>query len=419
MVGTVIASRGRQVWVQPLAACVPRGYKRSFTTRRVPTEAMRTVVGGALRPRSGDVVLAEVVRLGHHRRLETPDGRLSQLHVGDMIIVAYGDRYAPDQFEAVVPTRLVPAQLVAGGGIAALVQSRSTDVRTATDIAPVGLVGDERGRPLNLTAFRLPPCTDDRPRPRTVGVLGTSMNSGKTTTIRYLVHGMARAGLKPGATKVTGTGSGGDFWVMIDAGAHEMLDFTDAGMSSTYRQPMPAVEQALVDLVGHLTASGSGVNLVEVADGALQQETSRLLDSQVFRDTVDVLVFAASDAMGAAAGVSRLQQLGHEVVAVSGKLTRSPLARREAEQATGLPVLDIAQLADPSIVCPLLAIPYTQAATATGQGGSLEASDIGATQVDLLDAQPRTPERNVLVDLHRGVIELLEEGEDDSLVSGG
>ncbi|MCA1675687.1 MAG: hypothetical protein LC799_27080 [Actinobacteria bacterium] len=30
-----------------------------------------------------------------------------------------------------------------------------------------------------------------------------------------------------GATKVTGTGSGADYWVMVDAGASCVADFTD------------------------------------------------------------------------------------------------------------------------------------------------------------------------------------------------
>ena len=64
-----------------------------------------------------------------------------------------------------------------------------------------------------------PARTGTRERPRTIAVIGTSMNSGKTTTIRYLVRGMSAGGARPGTTKVTGTGSGGDYWVMLDAGA--------------------------------------------------------------------------------------------------------------------------------------------------------------------------------------------------------
>ncbi|HSE69677.1 MAG TPA: hypothetical protein VLA97_02885, partial [Nocardioidaceae bacterium] len=68
------------------------------------------------------------------------------------------------------------------------------------------------------------------------------------------------------------------------------------------------------------------------------------------------------DAMGAAAGVDRLRELGLNVVAVSGRLTRSPLSMREAEKATGLPVLGAAELSDPQLVSELLGIPEVHGA---------------------------------------------------------
>ncbi len=330
--------------------------KVSFTTRRVPREAMRTTISGAVRPRSGDLVLARIATLGHHRHIEQPDGRRAVLHAGDEIIVAYGDRYATDQFESQVPQSLGEVQLVASGGIASEVLSRSLAVRRATDIEPVGLIGDAKGRPVNIRDFGLKPVHPDRPRPRTVAVIGTAMNSGKTTTIHDIVHGLARTGVAVGATKVTGTGSGNDYWCMVDAGAHRMLDFTDVGMSSTYKQPIDKLERKFVELVDHLTDSGTALNLVEIADGIYQRETSRLLESDAFNNLIDVVLFAAPDSMGAAAGVAHLRGLGHNVVAMSGLLTRSPLAVREAAAVTGLPVLTRDELADPEVTRKLLGL---------------------------------------------------------------
>lgn len=351
-----MSNSNRRIWVQDLEKRRLSSVKRAFTCRRVDVGSLRTLVGGSLRPRPGDLVLARVVRLGQHRKLELTDGRRAALHLGDEVLVAYGDRYAPDQFEAHVPDRLSPCHLVASGGIAARMISRSLDVRNPTEIEPIGLVGDEYGRPLNLSGYALPPVRRQAEAPPTVAVIGTSMNSGKTTTIHYLVHSLGRAGRNPGVTKVTGTGSGGDYWVMVDAGAHVMLDFTDAGLASTYRQPMRKIGATFQRLLGHLSSAGSGVRLVEVADGIYQKETALLIESALFRSEVDMVIFAAGDAMGAAAGASHLQSLGLNVLAVSGRLTRSPLAVREAEGATGLPVLGLAELADPVLACGLLGL---------------------------------------------------------------
>ncbi|MGQ0574044.1 MAG: DUF1611 domain-containing protein [Pseudonocardia sp.] len=345
--GAANGVRGRRISVQPLTDARRERVKVGFAVRRVPREAMQTILAGTMRPRTGDVVLARISRLGQHRKLEQPDGRRAALHIGDEIIVTYADRYAPDQFEAHVPPDLGRTQLVASGGIASQMLTRSSGVRNATDIEPVGLVGDAHGRPLNVADFGLPAVPARDERPRTVAVIGTSMNSGKTTTIHFMVHGLTRAGVRAGVTKVTGTGSGADYWVMLDAGAHRMLDFTDVGLASTYRQPMIRVEQAFVELVDHLADAGSQVAFVEVADGIYQRETAKLIESEIFAATVDAVVFAAADSSGAVAGVHHLRSRGLDVVAVSGRITRSPLAVREAEQVLGLPVLDLDQLSDP------------------------------------------------------------------------
>jgi hypothetical protein len=53
--------------------------------------------------------------------------------------------------------------------------------------------------------------------------------------------------------------------------------------------------------------------------------------------------------MGAADGVAWLRDHGLTVRAVSGALTASPLAVREAAEATSLPVLTAEALRDPAI----------------------------------------------------------------------
>lgn len=97
--------------------------KAAYTARRVRREAMSSLITGEVTPHPGDVLLARVDKLGKHKQLQLCDGRRSSLFIGDEIVVAYGNRYAPDQFEAVVPENLNPCHLVAGGGVAALALS--------------------------------------------------------------------------------------------------------------------------------------------------------------------------------------------------------------------------------------------------------------------------------------------------------
>lgn len=336
--------------------------KFAYTTRNVPLKEMakvepRPVGGGQSRPRSGDLVLARVDELGHHAKLETRHGRRAHMFSGDEIVVCFGNRYAPDQFEAEVPVDLDPCSLVAAGGIAARMLSAHDSVAQPTRISPIGFVCDASGARLNLESFRLAPLTPADPSPPTLAVVGTSMNSGKTTTAVNLVRGLSCHGLKVGAAKITGTGAGGDVWRLWDAGAHRVLDFTDAGFASTYRAPVARIERSAEVLSSHLAQSGVDVVVLEVADGISQCETAMLLRSQGFVSMVDHFLFAAGDALGAAAGLEALSALGLPVAAVSGLLTASPLAIREAQALFDVPIVDSSGLCDPAALGRLGLVP--------------------------------------------------------------
>jgi dethiobiotin synthetase len=334
---TTAARHGRGEWagISPVRL---EGVKFSFVTRRVERPLLASLVTGA-KPTAGDLVLARVTKLGQHNNVHLPDGRRSTLFVGDEVVLAYGARYAPDQYEGRVPSSLSACDLLAGGGIAGEALRWPSSVRKPTRLEPIGLLGDEEGRPLNLRRFALPTANgDDRRSAPVVAVVGSSMNSGKTTAAASLIRGATRAGFRVGAAKATGTGAGGDYWMYADAGAKHVLDFTDCGYGSTYLIGTTAVESVFAQLVAHLQSQAPDLVVLEIADGLLQQETAGLLRSAVFRSLVDGVVYCGADALGAAGGVEWLEQRGIPVLGVSGKLTASPLAAREAAAATKLPV---------------------------------------------------------------------------------
>jgi hypothetical protein len=200
---------------------------------------------------------------------------------------------------------------------------------------------------MNLRDFALHAAdTLYEPCPPTVAVVGTAMDSGKTQTAAYLVKGLTLAGYKVGYAKITGTGAGGDTWLLKDAGANPVLDFTDAGLVSTYLASPESIEVVFTTLMTHLTHSGVGAAVLEIADGVLQSETAKLLESPVFNEAVGGLLFAANDAMGAVAGSEWLRTRSLPIVGISGVLTASPLQCEESLKATGLPAYsrnDLAQ----------------------------------------------------------------------------
>lgn len=318
--------------------------KRAYATRRVELDQATQLLTGGYAPRAGDVLLARVDKIGQHKRLELVTGRRADLHHGDEIVVCYGNRYAPDQFEAEVANDLSPCDLAAAGGLAAKCLSRHTNMQPATRIVPVGVLARDDATALNLDQFGLEPRRVPSRRPPVTAVVGTSMNAGKTTTVSQLALGLTRQGMRVAAAKVTGTGAGGDPWQMVDAGCITVLDFTDCGYASTYLLEPHQCESVLETLVGHLCETQPDAILLEVADGVLQRETRSLVASPAFGRLVDHVIFSADDAMGAAAGVAWCREHHLNVVGVSGVLTAAPLAMRECAELVDVPVLDVQAL---------------------------------------------------------------------------
>ena len=344
--------------------------RAAYTTRFVATEFSKhpedfhLVAGAEIAPQPGDVVIARVAEIGKHTRLESPVSRRQLMFVGQEIMVAYGNRYAPDQFLAHVPDSLEPCHLVAGGGLAGYVTEMHASIDAATAIEPIGLLASEDGV-VNLRDFA--PLQVGTPslavvdavgtqRPPVIAVLGTSMNSGKSTTLGCLVNGLANAGLNVAAGKATGTGAGNDPNLFIDAGAFPVCDFTDFGYPTTFKLAYEEVRDLLAAMIDEQAASGADVVVIEIADGLYQGETSRLLRDPLFAAYVDTVVFSAQDALGARAGLDVLQGAAVPVAAVSGLLTASPLATAEASAQLEVPVIDTYALCRPEVATALIPV---------------------------------------------------------------
>jgi len=349
------------------AAAAPflNGAKWSFVTRRVHRANARLLDRDLDAVRSGDLVLAEVQEIGSHKRLQLSDGRFSILYPKDRIVLACGDRFAEDQFEGIAALSEDGADLLAGGGVIGQMRARNGKVKRPTRLAVIGRLADEAGRIINLADTALKPASGPRP-PRVIGVIGTGMNAGKTAAAAGLVNGFSRFGDAVAAIKATGTGSFGDVQNYEAAGAAAVMDFTDAGLVSTYRQPVDRLEQVTHTLLA--AASASDVAIVELADGVSQVETAELLRKPAFRALFDTFFLAAPGALAARGALQWLQdEAGITPVALTGLMTQAPVAVAEAK-TLGLPVFSREELSDPATACCLTGL-LSGLSTAQATGG--------------------------------------------------
>lgn len=332
---------------------LPATAKWAFTTRRVNRHEVTGYGGDLYNARAGDLLLVEVASLGQHKKLQLAEGRYSDCYVGDLLVVVCGNRYAPDQFEGFAEIDYDGCDMLAGGGIAGRMQAAHDKMSNPTRLRPLGLLTDKFGKVINIASYAIP--ESSIPSDVTViGVFGASMNAGKTTAAVCLAHGLSRAGFVVEGVKATGTGAFGDYNAFLDAGI-PVTDFTDAGMATTYKVPVEQIEQGFDALVGGAAARGAEIVVVEIADGVFQAETAEILETSRIKDRFDTALFAAPDALGAVGGVSIMKENGLVPFAVSGMVTCSPLAVREAEAVTGTGMLSRTELMDPDKLLPAVA----------------------------------------------------------------
>jgi hypothetical protein len=307
----------------------------SHALRRVPAISFSRLVPLSPIPKPGDIVLAQLETIGKNTRLELASGRASTLHVGDLLAVVFGNRYATMQFEGYARSNGNRCELLSMGGMCGLVESKHMSVAEASKLRLIGALADANGRSLNLNDFSLPQVSVKKSA-RVVVVCGTSMDAGKTHTAMSLIIGLRKEVSRVAGIKLTGTAAGKDTWNMLDAGASPALDFVDGGVPSTYLSTIDELLKLNDLLVSHASLQGADFAVVEIADGLLEKETASLLQTPSFVENVDAWVFAAGESMAAAEGVRLLRLWGIEPLAVSGKVSMSPLGIRETEAATGI-----------------------------------------------------------------------------------
>jgi hypothetical protein len=296
-------------------------------------------------PEIGDVIYGKITRLGQHTELENKSGRIHRINEGSTGIFVFGNRYAPDYYEGFIPTTMTTkVDLLARSGIVGNVQVKNSSISEPTHIKVLGYICDANGQVLNTRHYPLIQPTQvekKQERSKLLLVVGTSMNSGKSTSATACCWALTTMGHNVRASKITGTASLKDILHMQDAGASIINDFTHFGFPSTYLLEEQEVIEIFNDLDLKYANNPKNYWVVELADGILQRETAMLLKSTDVRSRIHKLIFAAQDTFGAIGGLHILkQEFGLVPQAISGVCSSSPLVLRELSAFTDIPVFN-------------------------------------------------------------------------------
>ena len=325
----------------------PANIKKTIICKNVTSTLVNKSIKRNYIPKAGDTAIFRVKEIGKHTRVQTVNGNNRHILPGDLIMATFGNRYATEQLEGYVPTKYHSNYHILGqGGVIGIMESihDKFELIGPTTLSLVGYVVNEAGQVINtkyLNDEALSEYTSSLsiPVPKVILSMGTSMDSGKTTSAAFLARGLKQAKKKVAYIKLTGTAYTKDKAMVRDYGAKMSLDFSDFGFPSTY---MCSTRELLI-LYKYLLEKAKSifpdVIIVEIADGLLQRETAALINNSVFGQNVFGVLFSATDSMSAIHGANILKALNYKVIGATGLFTTSPLLVDEVRKQSEYRVL--------------------------------------------------------------------------------
>lgn len=324
--------------------------KKTFICKNVQDYRIDSELTNYYVPRVGDVAVFEVMNIGKHQTVQGESEKLIKIMPGDYIMAAFGHRYATEQFEGYVPQECRrDFHILGAGGTIGIVESTHAKFSGGpTKLQIVGYVTNQRDEIINTKAIEAERMLAFSGRAaaatKVILSIGSSMDSGKTTTAAHLVHGLAKQDKRVVFIKLTGTVYTKDRDLSYDLGAANVLDFSEYGFPSTYM----CDEEELLSLYESLVAKALDVDpdyvIMEIADGIYQRETQMLLRNRRFMTTVHDVIFSACDSLSAVCGIETLKKWNIQPFGLCGMFTTSPLLMKEVQQNCNVPIFTLDKL---------------------------------------------------------------------------
>ncbi len=321
--------------------------KKSFACAGVQQYQLNNTLVNTHIPKMGEVGIFRVVEANGSYVVD-PQGINRNIFDEDIVMLAFGNRYATSQIEGYVPdTPVCECHLLGRGGVAGVLKSVNATMKAEVPVIELlGYATDEQGEVINtIRRAELDTFNPISVQSKVILSIGSSMDSGKTTTAAFLCGGLSAAGYTTAYLKLTGTAFPKDARYVYDRGADFIADFTHFGYPSTFmceKDELLDLYQSLVNLTQKAVAPDYIV--VEIADGILQRETAMLLHDARFMNTVHSVIFSCGDSLGVFSGLKMLEDMNIQPFAVSGLFTASELLIEEVENAIAIPVLRLSDL---------------------------------------------------------------------------
>ncbi|HEX9895505.1 MAG TPA: hypothetical protein VGA78_16365 [Gemmatimonadales bacterium] len=237
------------------------------------------IVGDEIVPAEGYALAVRILTdKSTYNTVEDVSGRMMALRSGDVLAGVLGIRRALRGYAGDVPPHIAVGDTIEVlnlGGILGRCTSSNPDIGPPFKAEVLGAIlsfpdlGDRIGKPATIRENAVPAAEVLEARLPVVYVAGTCMNAGKTVAATELVRGLARAGQRVAAVKLTGVSLMRDTLSMLDAGAVSALTFNDAGLASTHPGTTVAVARGLLNRLAADRVARPDLVIAELGDGIL------------------------------------------------------------------------------------------------------------------------------------------------------
>lgn len=318
--------------------------KIASVTKNVPLDH-RVEISKHIIPEEGAVLAVEVLEdKKTYNQLELVSGRLSTIQKGDLIAVALGKRRALKGFVGTIPKELKAGDIINVlnlGGVAGICTSENVKVvGHALKVKVLGAIVavDNSQMPLNIRVGALfsPSETIELSAPLVV-VSGTCMNVGKTSVACEIIKHASRKGLIISAAKLAGVAALRDTENMRDYGAHKIVSFIDAGLTSTVENGELS-RRVTKGAISYLAKEKPDYIVIEFGDGVYgEYGVMDILKDPEIQKNIVAHVGCAHDPMGAVKLAEICQQIGAPLHLISGPVTDNSVGIDFIQRTLNLP----------------------------------------------------------------------------------
>ena len=323
------------------------------------------IVGDEIVAAEGYVLAVRILEdKSTYNTVEDLSGRMVSLRKGDILAGVLGARRALRGYAGEVPSAISIGDVINVlnlGGILGKCTSANSEIGPPFKAEVLGAVlafpelGDRVGRPAHIKDGAVPTADQLVSGVPVVYVAGTCMNAGKTVAATELVRGIARAGFKVAATKLTGVSLMRDSLSMRDAGAMSAITFNDAGAASTHAGMTVPVAKGIFN---RLAKDSPDVIVAELGDGILgEYGVQDILADPELAGVGAAFVMAAPDPVGCWGSVQLMRdRFNLPVTVLTGPATDNEVGNDYIKASLGVPAFNARKQADGLVECALEAV---------------------------------------------------------------